>query len=147
MVRDAGRQARQHERVAVRERHQRDALLVDHLAGGAAARVEQRHVGRDRDGFLEVADLEAERELESIADPHLDALARRFLEAGQLRGHFVGAGRKVGERVSAVAIGGRRGHDVCRHVGDRDGDPGKPATLWIRDAPGDGAPEILCVST
>ena len=104
-------------------------------------------VGRDRDGLLEVADLERQRELEAIADAHLDALARRLLEAGQLDGHLVGAGGEVGERVSAVAVGGRRGHDVGRDVVDRDGGARKPAALRIGDAPGDGAPEILCVSS
>ena len=85
-------------------------------------------------------------ELETVADSDLDTFARRLLEAGELDGDLVRAWREVGNRVSAVAVGGRRRHDVGGDVRHRDGDTWKPATLWIGDAPGDGASEVLCVS-
>ena len=57
-VGDAGGEAGEHERVAVGERHQRDALFVDDLAGRSAARFEERRGGADRDDLFDRADLE-----------------------------------------------------------------------------------------
>ena len=95
VVGDAGGEPRQHEGVPVGKRHQRDPLLVDDLSGRAAARVEQRRLGRDRDGLLEVSDLQRERQLETVADSDLDALPGQFLETGKLGRDLVRARREV----------------------------------------------------
>ena len=71
--RDAGHQPRQHERIAVRERHQRDPLLVDHLAGRGRAEIEQRRRAVTDDRFFDAADLETLVERQAIADADLDA--------------------------------------------------------------------------
>ena len=78
----ARHQPRQHERVAVRERHQRDALLVDHLAGRRVAALEQRARAGDRDRFLDRAELELRVEREPIADADFDAGRASFLKPG-----------------------------------------------------------------
>ena len=80
MIGNAGGEPRQHEGVTVGQRHQRDPLLVDDLPRRAAARVEQRRLGRDRDGLLEIADLQRQRQFETVADSDLDAFPGQFLE-------------------------------------------------------------------
>ena len=58
-VRDTGHQPRQHERVAVGEGHQRDALLVDDLPRGRGREIQERRLRRDRHRLFEPADSSA----------------------------------------------------------------------------------------
>ena len=88
-VGDAGREARQRERVAVRQRQQGDALLVDHLALRRGQRVEQRALRRHGYHLRDGADFQGEVQREAIADAHGHALADQFLEAHQLGGDRV----------------------------------------------------------
>ena len=80
VVGNAGGEPRQHEGVPVRQRHQGDPLLVDDLPRRAAACVEQRRLGCDEDGLLEVADLQRERQLDTVADSDLNAFPSQFLK-------------------------------------------------------------------
>ena len=95
VVRDPGCEPGEDERIAIRERHQRDLPLANHLAGRSGSRFEQRGVGGNRHGFLETANLEAQPELQPIADADFDALAGGFLETGELRRDLVGAGGEI----------------------------------------------------
>ena len=145
VIRHAGGEAREHEGVAVGERHQGDPLLVDDLTGRSAPRLQQGRVRCDGDGFLELTDFEREIERQAVADSDLDT-AHVLLESLELDGHPVATGCQVGNREIAVGIGRRRGLGVGGDVDDGDGGTREPASLRVRDAAADCAPEILRVS-
>ena len=144
VVGDAGRQPRQRERVAVRQRHHRDRLLADDLPGRSGGRRQQRRFRGDRHRFLHPADVERQVDVELVADA-APAMSGRdtFLKPGQLRGHGVGAGIEEQDRIVPFPVGGRRRGDVGGDVGGGDGDARQAGVRRIEDASGDGAAEVL----
>jgi hypothetical protein len=143
VIGDARREPRQDEGVAVGERHQRDALLVDHLTRRSRPCLEQRRVGRHGYGLLELANLHRQVDCEPVADANFDSLPDDFLEPRQLRRQSVRAWREVRNRIVSSRI--RRGSrfDVRRQVGRDDRGARQPAALRVRDASGDGAAKVL----
>ena len=78
--RDARHEPREHERVAVRERHHLDPLLVDHLPLGGRSHLEQRRLRGDEHGLLELSDLEVHVHDEAVADAHVEPFTLRYLD-------------------------------------------------------------------
>lgn len=139
----AGREARQREWVAIRQRHHLDALLVDDLPLRRRARVEQRRAALDGDRLLEAADLELEVQLEAIGDPHLDGLSLRALEAGEFDKNVVATGCDERDGVATLFVGDRGVRGARRRVGDRDGGARKGTTGGVDHAAGNRAARIL----
>ena len=143
VIGDAGGQPREHERVAVRERHQRDALLVDDLPGRSAARVEKRRFRRDVDHLGQPAHFHLEIDLQPIADPDFDVLPVQLLEALQLCADAIGSRRQIQQRVVARPVGDGLVAHVGITVGHRDRHAWQQATRFVGHPADDSAAKVL----
>src|SRR5262249_24062118 len=106
-VPDAGRETRQSERVAVRQRQFRNAPPVNHLPRRGRVGLEQRRGGGAVDRVRHVPDLKLQINLQLVADSDLDLLPGWFLKPPRFDGDVVRTGYQIERRVIAVPV--RRG--------------------------------------
>ncbi len=140
-VRPAGARRARHRRphalevAAEAERHRLDGLSLNDAAGVGAVGLQGRRLARHRDRLGEIANLETEVRADGGVDVHLDVLADRLLEAGQLGLDAVHAVAHVRERVVARLVGDGGLCEVGPHLGDGDGDAGNGGARVVRDVP------------
>ena len=99
-----GRELDQHQRAVIENRDVEHVAVVHHAAGiGAAAGIDQRGLGCDRDIFRGLANLKIDIDLGPRANGQFDAGASRLLETGHLRDHPVVTGhKKIGLVITGV---------------------------------------------
>ncbi len=121
-----------------------DHLLRDHLADVGSGRLNQRRLAHDLDGLGDRSHLHGEVDGHGVADPDLHSLRDLRREAGQRRGHVVGAGREGGN-----AVGAGRADD--RGAGEAGGGalgghrrPGHGTSALVKHAAVDHADVALC---
>ena len=140
VVGDAGREIRQHERIARVQRQLRDALVVDDEAA-----VGLRDLGRfgdDGDDFGQFADLQRDVHGLRLADFELHELLEPP-ESLQLRRDLVLTGSQEGERIQPHVVGQRGDDLVGLRVGDRDRHARHPSAGRVTHTTGDRRAELL----
>ncbi len=127
--------ARQHAEVAGKiavEARNLDELLGAHVAADRLrAGIHQGRFARDRDRLFDAADLDRDVGLRRAADRQRDVAALVFLEAGQLRGHFVYARRHRAQEERAISTADRLPEQAAVLVLDDDGDTRQRGSLLI----------------
>ena len=121
-VGDAGGQADQVVRIAVRRRQLGDAPGVDDVAERAVGGFEERRLGADGHFLDRAANFERDVELEPIGDAHVDRFTHPLLESRELDRDLVGAGNQIGNLKEPVRV--RHGRNVRAHRDVRRGHRG-----------------------
>ena len=121
-VGDAGGQADQVVRIAVRRRQLGDAPGIDDVAERAVGGFEEGRRGADRHFLDRAANFERDLELEPIGDADVDRFTHPLLESRELDRDLVGPGNQIGNLKESIAV--RHGRNVRAHRDVRRGHRG-----------------------